>query len=112
MGIYGRNRQRERERVRERGSKRGIETNEHPALHTRADMRCSGHNVHADHTKNVRLEVFTAVTMQNGVFWEVTPCGVRPKRRFLQQPHGVTSHKTPFCDMKNAHTILKVLFFT
>jgi hypothetical protein len=22
----------------------------------------------------VRLEVFTAVTMQNGVFWDVTPC--------------------------------------
>jgi hypothetical protein len=23
----------------------------------------------------VRLEVFTAVTMQNGGFWDVTPCG-------------------------------------
>jgi hypothetical protein len=23
----------------------------------------------------VRLEVFTAVTMKNGVFWDVTPCG-------------------------------------
>jgi hypothetical protein len=22
-----------------------------------------------------RLEVFTAVTMKNGVFWDVTPCG-------------------------------------
>jgi hypothetical protein len=24
----------------------------------------------------VRFEVFTAVTMKNGVFWVVTPCGV------------------------------------
>jgi hypothetical protein len=23
----------------------------------------------------VRFEVFTAVTMKNGVFWNVTPCG-------------------------------------
>jgi hypothetical protein len=82
----------------------------------------------------VRFEVFTAVTMKNGVFWDVTPCGscksrrfggtwrllhqgdslllvfflvhrflspwwrrrqVPPKRRFLQEPHGVPSQKTP-----------------
>jgi hypothetical protein len=24
---------------------------------------------------NVRFEVFTAVTVENGVFWDVTPCG-------------------------------------
>jgi hypothetical protein len=24
----------------------------------------------------VRFEVFTAVTMKNAVFWDVTPCGV------------------------------------
>jgi hypothetical protein len=24
---------------------------------------------------NERFEVFTAVAMKNGVFWEVTPCG-------------------------------------
>jgi aspartyl-tRNA synthetase len=24
---------------------------------------------------NERFEVFTAVTMKNGVFWDVTPCG-------------------------------------
>jgi hypothetical protein len=24
---------------------------------------------------NVRFEVFTAVSMENGFFWEVTPCG-------------------------------------
>jgi hypothetical protein len=32
----------------------------------------------------VRFEVFTAVTMKNGVFWA------------LQEPHGVTTQKTPF----------------
>jgi hypothetical protein len=25
--------------------------------------------------QDVRFEVFTAVTMKNGVFWDVTPCG-------------------------------------
>jgi hypothetical protein len=29
--------------------------------------------LHADSC--VRFEVFTAVTMKNGVFWDVTPCG-------------------------------------
>jgi hypothetical protein len=38
----------------------------------------------------VRFEVFTAVTMKNGVFWVLTPCGS------LQEPHGVTTQKTPF----------------
>jgi hypothetical protein len=28
--------------------------------------------------------------MKKGVFWDVTPCG------FLQEPHGITSQKTPF----------------
>jgi hypothetical protein len=39
-----------------------------------------------------RFEVFTAVTMKNGVFWDVTPC--------LQESHGVTSQKTPFFAQK------------
>jgi hypothetical protein len=30
----------------------------------------------------VRFEVFTAVTMKNGVFWDVTPCGSCKKRHF------------------------------
>jgi hypothetical protein len=30
----------------------------------------------------VRFEVFTAVTMKNGVFWDVTPCGSCKTRRF------------------------------
>jgi hypothetical protein len=29
----------------------------------------------------VRFEVFTAVTMKNGVFWVVTPCGSCKNRR-------------------------------
>jgi hypothetical protein len=58
----------------------------------------------------VRFEFFTAVTMKNCVFWDVTPCGSCTKRRFggtyhhldeggarfLQEPHDVTSQKTPF----------------
>jgi hypothetical protein len=31
---------------------------------------------------NIRFEVFTAVTMKNGVFWVVTPCGSCKNRRF------------------------------
>jgi hypothetical protein len=30
----------------------------------------------------VRFEVITAVTMKNGVFWDVTPCGSCKIRRF------------------------------
>jgi hypothetical protein len=32
--------------------------------------------------KIVRFEVFTAVTMKSGVFWDVTPCGSCKNRRF------------------------------
>jgi hypothetical protein len=31
---------------------------------------------------SVRYEVFTAVTMKNGVFWDVTLCGSCRNRRF------------------------------
>jgi hypothetical protein len=30
----------------------------------------------------VRFEVFTAVTMKNGIFWDVTLCGSCKNRRF------------------------------
>jgi hypothetical protein len=30
----------------------------------------------------VRFEVFTAVAMKNGVFWDVMPCGSCKNRRF------------------------------
>jgi hypothetical protein len=32
--------------------------------------------------KCVRFEVFTAVTMENGIFWDVTPCDFSKNRRF------------------------------
>jgi hypothetical protein len=31
---------------------------------------------------SVKFEVFTMVTMKNGVFWDVTPCGPHKTRRF------------------------------
>jgi hypothetical protein len=34
-----------------------------------------------DWTHLVTFEVFTAVTMKNGVFWDVTPCGSCKNRR-------------------------------
>jgi hypothetical protein len=45
-------------------------------------------NIHYSFTKetmyirNVRFEVFMAVTMKKGVFWDVTPCGSCKNRRF------------------------------
>jgi hypothetical protein len=30
----------------------------------------------------VRVEVFTAVTIKNAVFWNITPCGSCKNRRF------------------------------
>jgi hypothetical protein len=33
-------------------------------------------------SNQVRFEVFTAVTMKNGVFWDVTSCGSCKNRRF------------------------------
>jgi hypothetical protein len=35
----------------------------------------------------VRFEVFTAVTMKNAVFWDVTPCGSCKNRRFRGTQH-------------------------
>jgi hypothetical protein len=68
---------------------------------------------------SVRFEVFTAVTMKNGVFWDITPCGscrnrrfegtwrqFPSKRRFLQEPHGVTSQKTPFFNVISVFKLL------
>jgi hypothetical protein len=39
-------------------------------------------NVITNNPSDVRLEVFTAVTMKNGVFWDVTPCGSCKNRCF------------------------------
>jgi hypothetical protein len=36
----------------------------------------------AEHTMAVRFEVSTAVTMKNGVFWDVMQCASSKNRRF------------------------------
>jgi hypothetical protein len=36
----------------------------------------------SDRLQHVRFEVFTAVTMKNGVFWDVMPCDSCKNRRF------------------------------
>jgi hypothetical protein len=41
---------------------------------------------------NVRIEVFTAVTMKNGVFLDVTPCG--PCRTDFSEEPSVSSYKS------------------
>jgi hypothetical protein len=33
----------------------------------------------------VRIEVFTALTVKNGVFWDVTPCGSCKDRRSVRR---------------------------
>jgi hypothetical protein len=44
----------------------------------------SGNRVpsNAGKLSSIRFEVFTAVTMKNGVFWTVMPCGSCKNRRF------------------------------
>jgi hypothetical protein len=37
----------------------------------------------AENFSYVGYEVFTAVTMKNGVLWDVTPCGCCENRRFV-----------------------------
>jgi hypothetical protein len=39
------------------------------------------------------MKVKSISVLKNGVFWVVTPCG---SCRFLQEPHGITTQKTPF----------------
>jgi hypothetical protein len=48
-----------------------------------AHLRISSGRCNLTHAKNyVRFEVFTAVTMKSGVFWDITPCGSCNIRRF------------------------------
>jgi hypothetical protein len=42
----------------------------------------------------VRFEVFTAMTMKNGVFWDVTPCGSCKNRRFGGTNIRISSQRT------------------
>jgi hypothetical protein len=46
-----------------------------------------------DRQHSVRFEVFTAVTMKNAVFWDITPCGScnRSRRRLLVTANVVPS---------------------
>jgi hypothetical protein len=43
--------------------------------------RATWRNILEDTILHLRFKVFTVVTMKNGVFWDVTPCGSRKNRR-------------------------------
>jgi hypothetical protein len=58
-----------------RATRRNIPEN--TTLHS----HCS-ENLKSYMTNSVRFDVFTAVTMKNVVFWDVTPCGSCKNRRF------------------------------
>jgi hypothetical protein len=51
-------------------------------LWSRALLMRVAYNLAAICEPIVRVEVFTAATMKNGVFWDVTPCGCCKNRRF------------------------------
>jgi hypothetical protein len=54
-----------------------------PKRRNRATPHVIGHHVsRITVIIHVRFEVYTAVTMKNGVFWVVTPCGSCKNRRF------------------------------
>jgi hypothetical protein len=62
----------------------------------------------------VRFEVFTAVTMKNGVFWDVTPCGSCKDRRFggtwrlLHQGEKIGELGTTQAETSNRRTLLGI----
>jgi hypothetical protein len=41
---------------------------------------------------DVKSEVFTAVTVKNGVFWDVTPCGLTSQKTSLEDIRGKYEH--------------------
>jgi hypothetical protein len=51
------------------------------SIFTSYDLQCDVASGMADETL-LRCEVFTAVTMKNVIFWDVTPCGSCKDRRF------------------------------
>jgi hypothetical protein len=68
------------------GAKSSYRNNEYNKRSAEAIFVCSLHvillgSLHRD-TLHVTYEVFTAVTMKNVVFWDVTPCGSSKSRRF------------------------------
>jgi hypothetical protein len=46
------------------------------------DEKGKAEHIVYERDENFRFEVFTAVTMKNGVFWDVMPCGSCKNRRF------------------------------
>jgi hypothetical protein len=64
-----------------------LETNLGYTVDAKTKMQFSLYNIkfttcHAGTSNYVRFEVFTAMTMKNAVFWDVTPCGSCKNRRF------------------------------
>jgi hypothetical protein len=52
------------------------------SLNTRHKLNLHVPLVNLSKVQKGRFEVFTAVTMMNGVFWDVTPCGSCKNRHF------------------------------
>jgi hypothetical protein len=51
-------------------------------MHTGKEIYVKFNSFCSDQIGLVGVEVFAVVTMKNGVFWEVTPCGSCKNRRF------------------------------
>jgi hypothetical protein len=47
-----------------------------------AEVTKLNYELYQEKNLQVRFEVFTAVTMKNAVFWDVTPCRPCVNRRF------------------------------
>jgi cytidine deaminase len=59
---------------------------------------------------NAGFEVFTAVTIENAVCWNVMPCGscknnISEEQKFLQEPHVIKSQKTVFFNNINHYRL-------
>jgi hypothetical protein len=52
----------------------------------------------------IRFEVFTVVTMKNGVFWDVTPCGSSYKSHMVQHPRRRHSLKVMYFIFETNYT--------
>jgi hypothetical protein len=66
----------------------------------------------------VTFEVFTVVTMKNGVFWDVTPCGScknyvseEPSASFIRVTR-IGELGTTLAATSNQHTLLRLLIAT
>jgi hypothetical protein len=50
--------------------------------HNRRKAHQNNNNIREDISFLARFEVYTAVTVKNGVLWDVTPCGSCKNRRY------------------------------